>query len=61
MVVAFLMRSRRKQIFTPIFVYSKMAEISKREHENSGSEGSDNEWIGPTPAEAAPPKKRKSK
>lgn len=55
------MRLRRKQIFTPSFVYSKMAEISKREHENSGSEGSDNEWIGPTPAEAAPPKKRKSK
>uniref|UniRef100_A0A1B6LLZ5 peptidylprolyl isomerase n=1 Tax=Graphocephala atropunctata TaxID=36148 RepID=A0A1B6LLZ5_9HEMI len=35
-----------------------MADKSKREHEDSESEHSD-EWIGPTPAEAAPPKKRK--
>lgn len=34
--------------------------VSKREHTDSDSDHSDG-WIGPTPAEAAPPKKRKGR
>ncbi|XP_054278325.1 peptidylprolyl isomerase domain and WD repeat-containing protein 1-like [Macrosteles quadrilineatus] len=36
-----------------------MADSSKRDHEGSDSDHSDDGWIGPSPSEAAPPKKRK--